>query len=172
MRYLFIAAAKDVRRRLADPAALAVWVGLPLLLGGLLSFIAGDNGVAPRANVLVADQDGTFVSGLLSTALGRAEIMDLQAVALEEGRRRIDDGEATALLIVPKGFQQAVLDQSSAGLTLLTNPAQQILPDIVEESLEIVVLGTMVQRWQVAHGAIRDHGHTTTGHQTRRQHVA
>ena len=139
MRYLFIAAAKDVRRRLADPAALAVWVGLPLLLGGLLSFIAGDNGVAPRANVLVADQDGTFVSGLLSTALGRAEIMDLQAVALEEGRRRIDDGEATALLIVPKGFQQAVLDQSSAGLTLLTNPAQQILPDIVEESLEIVV---------------------------------
>jgi ABC-type multidrug transport system permease subunit len=139
VRYLFVAAAKDVRRRLADPAALAVWIGLPLLLGGLLSFIAGDGGTAPRANVLVADQDNTFVSGLLSTALGRAAIMDVQSVALEEGRRRIDDGEATALVIVPKGFQQAVLDQSSADVTLLTNPAQQILPGIVEEGLEIVV---------------------------------
>ena len=141
MRYLLVAARKDVRRRLADPAALAIWIGLPLLLGGLLSFIAGNGDVAPRASVLVADEDDTFVSGLLSTALGRADIMDLQSVTLEEGRQRIDDGDATALLVVPKGFQNAVLDQSSSELTLFTNPSQQILPGIVQEVLEIVVEG-------------------------------
>ena len=141
MRYLFVAAAKDVRRRLADPAALAIWIGLPLLLGGLLGFSAGDDGRPPRASVLVADQDDTLVSGLLSTALGSAEIMDLQSVTLEEGRRRIDGGDATALLVVPKGFQEAVLEQSSSELTLFVNPAQQILPGIVQEALEIVVEG-------------------------------
>jgi len=149
MRYLFVAAAKDIRRRLADPAAFAVWIGLPLLLGGLLSFINADDGAPPRATVLVVDEDGTFSSRLLLTALERAPTMELQTVSLDEGRRRIDDGDATALLVVSKGFEQAVLGASSgssgspseAELTLVTNPAQQILPNIVEETLEIVVEG-------------------------------
>jgi ABC-type multidrug transport system permease subunit len=142
MRYLIVAAAKDIRRRLADPAALAFWVALPLLLGGLLSFIGRDDGAPPRATVLVADEDGTFVSGLLATALGQAPTLALEAVTLEDGRRRIDDGDATALLVVPAGFQRAVLDGvSTAELALVTNPSQQILPNIVEESLEIVVEG-------------------------------
>jgi len=143
MRYLLLAAAKDIRRRLADPAAFAVWIGMPLLLGGLLSFILGNDGAPPRATVLVADEDGTFVSGLLSTALERAPTVELQAVSLAEGRRRIGDGDATALLVVPAGFQSAVLDARSpaAELELVTNPAQQILPGIVEETLEIVVEG-------------------------------
>ena len=141
MRYLLVAAAKDIRRRLADPAAFAFWIALPLLLGGLLSFALNDGGAPPRATVLVVDEDGTFVSGLLTTALGRAPIMDLQPVTLDEGRRRVGDGDATALLVVPAGFQQAVLGDSAAELTLLTNPAEQILPGIVEESLEIAVEG-------------------------------
>src|SRR5688572_20033289 len=142
MRYLLVAAMNDIRRRLADPAAFAFWIGLPLLLGGLLAFITDDGSAPPRATVLVVDEDDTFVSGLLSTALQRAPTIDLQPVALDEGRRRIDDGDATALLVVPAGFQQAVLDgTSSAELTLVTNPAQQILPGIVEETLEIAVEG-------------------------------
>jgi ABC-type multidrug transport system permease subunit len=136
-----VAAAKDVRRRLADPAAFAVWIGLPLLLGGLLSFIAGGGDAPPRAQLLVVDQDATFVSGLLETAISSTEIVDLQSVTLDEGRQRIDSGDATALLVVPKGFQDAVLDLGTSNLTLITNPAQQILPGIVEESLEIAVEG-------------------------------
>jgi ABC-type Na+ efflux pump permease subunit len=141
MRYLIVAAAKDIRRRLKDPAALAFWVALPLLLGGLLSFVLGDNAPPPRATVLIADEDATFISGLLPTALERAPVLDVQSVSVADGRRRIDDGDASALLIVPAGFGQAVLDSGSAELTLLTNPAEQILPGIVEETVEIVVEG-------------------------------
>jgi ABC-type Na+ efflux pump permease subunit len=141
MRYLLLAAEKDLRRRLADPAALAIWIGIPLLLTGLMNLVAGDGDVTPRARVLVADQDATVVSGLLTTALGRASVIDLQSVALEEGRRRLDAGDATALVIVPKGFQDAVLDRASSEVVLVTNPAEQILPGIVEEALEIVVEG-------------------------------
>ena len=166
MRYLFLAAAKDLRRRLADPAAFAIWIGLPLLLGGLLSFINSDDAAPPRATVLVVDEDDTFSSGLLLTALERAPTMELKTVSIDEGRRRIDDGDATALLVVPKGFEQAVFDASSASagssasaraaaeLTLVTNPAQQILPGIVEETLEIVVEGVFYAQ-QIFGSALR-----------------
>jgi ABC-type multidrug transport system permease subunit len=142
MRYVVVAAAKDIRRRLADPAALAVWVGIPLLLTALMNLVAGNGNVMPRARVLVADQDDTFVSGLLTTALERADIMDLQAVSVDDGRRRLDAGDATALVVVPKGFQDAVLDQTAVEISLVTNPAERILPDIVEEALEIIVEAT------------------------------
>ncbi len=163
MRYLFVAAVKDVRRRLADPAALAVWVGIPLLLGGLMSLVAGGGEAAPRARVLLVDQDNTLISALLATAAGRADVMDVQTVALDEGRRRIDDDEATALLIVPKGFQDTVLDQASTEIVLVTNPAERILPGIVEEALEIVVEGVFYAQQLFGPSLRRIAGGSTAG---------
>ncbi len=144
MRFVATAAVKDLRRRLADPAALAIWIGIPILLGGLMSLVAG-NGGPPRATILVVDQDETILSQLLVTgAGGRAgsgSPFDFVNVTLDEGRRRIDEGDATALLVLPKGFQQSVLQEQPAEIELVTNPAERILPGIVEEGLEIVVEG-------------------------------
>jgi len=51
----------------------------------------------------------------------------------EDGRRRMNRGEASALLIIPKGFGQAVLAGQPCQLTLVKNPSQRILPGIIEE---------------------------------------
>ena len=164
MQYLPAAAIKDVRRRLADPAAMAVWVGIPLLLSGLMSLVVSGNGeVTPRARVLLVDQDNTLISALLATAIGRADVMDVQAVARDEGRRRIDNGEASALVIVPKGFQDTVLDQASSQIELVTNPAERILPDIVEEVLEILVEGVFYAQQLFGPSLRRIAGGNTSG---------
>ena len=143
MRFVLVAAAKDIRRRMADPAALAMWIGLPLLLGGLLSFVASGVGEAPpRARVLLVDQDNTALSALFPTAVRQGNTpIDLEEVALDEGRRRIDAGEATALLVIPAGFQDAVVGTGSARLQLVTNPAERVLPAMVRQMLEVVVEG-------------------------------
>lgn len=141
MLFVLLAAAKDVRRRLADPAALVVWIGIPLALTGLMNLVSGGGETTPRATVLLADEDGTPLSFLLGRAAGGNSLIDLQAVAADEGRRRIDAGDATALLVVPRGFQQAVIGDAAAELLLVTNPAEQILPGIVQEALEILVEG-------------------------------
>ena len=40
----------SVRRRLADRASLVLWLGIPLMIGGVMSLaIGGDGGAAPRA---------------------------------------------------------------------------------------------------------------------------
>ncbi len=140
MRFAGVAALKDIRRRLADPAALAIWIGIPLLLAGLLSFISNRGGAPPRAKVLLVDQDNTAISGLLPGAVRQGNLpLDIESVPLEQGRQRIGDGEATALLIVPAGFQAAVIGNGSAELKLVTNPAQRVLPAIVQQTLEVVV---------------------------------
>jgi ABC-type multidrug transport system permease subunit len=140
MRFVYIAALKDLQRRIADPAALVIWIGIPLVLAGMLNFISGTGGNAPpRAKLLIVDQDKTTLSGLIPAAArqGNAPI-DVAMVALEDGRRTIGAGDATALLVIPAGFQSAVLGQGSANLQLVTNPAQQILPVMVQQPLEIL----------------------------------
>ncbi|HVL69580.1 MAG TPA: ABC transporter permease [Vicinamibacterales bacterium] len=152
MRFAAAAALKDIRRRVADPVALVVWIGIPLAIGSLMNVVIGGIGSAPpRARVLVADQDGTVLSRLLSGSGGPqsafGEFVDVEQVTLGDGRRRIDAGEGTALLVIRARFQEAVLDDKPAELQLITNPGQRILPGIVRERVEVLVEGIFyVQR--------------------------
>lgn len=142
MRFLRAAIVKDLRRRLADPAAQLTWIGLPVIFGGLMSLVAGDNGPAPKAHLLVVDEDRSFVSGLVGMA-GRqgqtAQFLQIEEVTAAEGNEKIQAGQASALLVIPKGFQDGVLREQPTALTLVTNPAQRILPGIIEEGLRITI---------------------------------
>ena len=146
MPFAIIAALKDLKRRLTDPAALLMWIGLPVVIGLLMSLISGSNGPAPKAHLFLVDEDGTFVSGLIATA-GRqgqvAQFLDVESIA-DRGvaMKRMDKGDASALLVVPKGFQDAVLSEQPTTLTLVKNPAQRILPNIIEEGLKMTVEAT------------------------------
>lgn len=146
MGFIVNAAAKDLRRYLRDPMALVLWLGMPLMTGGLLSLLfAGTETAPPRPHLIVADEDGGIVGDLLvrAFAAGRAKtFLEVEETNTKEGRERMGRGEASALLIVPPGFASAVLRDRPTKLVLVTNPAQRILPQIVEEALKIVVEGT------------------------------
>ncbi|MDJ0836289.1 MAG: ABC transporter permease [Acidobacteriota bacterium] len=134
-------ALKDLRLRFRDPLALLLWLGIPIMIGGLITTAFGAGGGPPKAQIWIVDQDNSFLSQMLAGVLsGQNQDAPFsgEQVSLEEGRARIDDGKGTALLIVPKGFQDAVLDETPTKLQLITNPAQRILPQIVEEVLGLL----------------------------------
>jgi len=139
--FLLISARKDLKRRFADPVALLIWIGMPVMMGGMMSLLFGGDGQAPRAHVLVVNQDDSVIGNFLVGALGQGgmdEFLSVEEVDLETGRERIGDGDGTALLIVPEGFGTALLNDEPTELTLITNPAQRILPAIIVEGLEIL----------------------------------
>jgi ABC-type Na+ efflux pump permease subunit len=149
-RFALVSAAKDLRRRATDPLALVMWIGLPLLIGGLLSLVSGGSGSGPRGIVLLADEDASLLGTVIETGLGQGalgSLFDVTRVTRDAGRAQLDAGGASVLIVVPAGATDAVINRQALTLSVVTNPAQRILPGIVQEALELLAEATFyVQR--------------------------
>jgi ABC-type multidrug transport system permease subunit len=144
MGFLLTAVLKDLRRLRRDPLAIATWLGIPLVLVILITSVFSGGQATPQGRLLLADEDKTFLSQALTAAFSReplSKMLVMETTGRDEGRHRMDRGDASALLIIPKGFQDAFFQNQPVQLQLVTNPAQEILPKIVEETLSIVVDG-------------------------------
>ncbi len=142
---LWLCALKDLRRLRRDPAALLMWLGFPLFLIVIMGAFFGKESPKPRGLLLIADEDNTFLSGALANVYNQgklAEMIKTEKVTQADGRMRMDKGEASALLVIPKGFADAFIDNKPLQLPLITNPSQRIMPRFIEESLSIVSDGS------------------------------
>ncbi len=78
---------------------------------------------------------GALTQGELS------ELIDLEELEEEEGRKLLDRGKASALLIIPENFGDNIWEGKPTEILLLKNPAEQFLPQIAEEILDTMMLG-------------------------------
>lgn len=143
MRFLTASVKKDLARWWQDLTAILIWLGIPFLIGGLItSMFAGQSGGTPTGVLLIADQDDTLISGFVAGAYAQdqlGELISVEQVSLEEGEKRINSGDASGFLTIPVGFQDAFLNETPVTLTLKTNPSQTILPGIIQDVTEILL---------------------------------
>jgi ABC-type Na+ efflux pump permease subunit len=132
---------KDIARWRQDYMATLIWLAIPLMIGGLITSLMGSN-VKPHGTLLLVDEDQSFLSELIVGAYSAGELGELLSVektGFEEGFERVNDGEASGLLVIPDGFAEAFLESESVTLTLRTNPSQTILPGIITNVTEILL---------------------------------
>jgi len=132
---------KDLTRWRQDVMAVAIWISIPLIIGGLITSLMGSD-VKPHGTLLMVDQDESFLSELIAGAYSAGdlgELISVEEVALEDGTQRIDEGDASGLLVIPEGFGAALLNSEPVTLTLRTNPSQTILPGIITNVTEILL---------------------------------
>jgi len=144
LRYTLVAIRKDIGRFLKDPVGLLLLICMPAMVGTLVNLAFGGSDDTPTARLMIADEDDSLLSGLLIGAFGQgemAELINTESVTRAEGEREVYKGRATALLVVPEGFGDSFLNGEPDTLSLLTNPAQTILPGIIKETLEIMTTG-------------------------------
>ena len=150
MRFLFASAGKDLARWAQDRSAMLIWLGIPFLIGGLITSMIDSGSSSPTGILLIADEDDSLVSGFVAGAFSQDRLGDLivvEQVTRDEGERRIDDGDGSGFLTIPRGFQDALLNETPVTLTLKTNPSQTILPGIIEDVTEILLdAGFYLQR--------------------------
>jgi len=114
---------------------------IPVIFTLIFGFVFGstEEQILPQVPVLAVDKDQSFLSQFLLTALSQGELkklISLKVVEEEEGRRLLDKGKASVLLIIPENFGDDVLEGRGAELLLLKNPAEQFLPQIAEEIVD------------------------------------
>ena len=144
MNFLLASVRKDLARWMQDRTAILFWLGIPFLIGGLLTSMMDGGGGTPTGTLLIADEDESFISGAVVGAFSQEQLADLiivEPVTAEEGELRINEGEASGFLTIPQGFQDAFLNETPVTLTLKTNPAQTILPGIIEDITEVLLDG-------------------------------
>ncbi|NQU49963.1 MAG: ABC transporter permease [Planctomycetes bacterium] len=140
-----LAAQKDWRRLWRDPWKLLLWIGIPIVIGTLMTTVMGGSGnVQPRAVLYLEDQDDTMLSGFLVGAFSNEQIGDMIDVIRmphEQALERLNDNDGSAALLIPAGFQDAVMEETPITLQFVTNPAQRILPGILAEVLAMLQQG-------------------------------
>lgn len=143
MSFLIASFTKDLSRWRQDVMAVLLWLGIPFLIGGLITaMVDGGDGASPTGVLLIHDQDESLLSGLIAGAYSQGnlgELISVEQVSLEEGTDRINAGEASGFLTIPEGFTAAFLEETPVTLTLKTNPAQTILPGIIQDVTEILL---------------------------------
>ena len=142
MNFVVASFRKDIARWRQERNAFLIWLAIPLMIGGLLTLMSSGGGGGPSGTLLINDQDDTLVSGFVVGAFTQDQMGDLfvvQQVTAEEGTTLMADGEASGFLTIPKGFQDAFLNDTPMTLPLTTNPSQVILPGIIENVTQVLL---------------------------------
>ena len=140
MRFVFVTAWKELKRRFNDPGGLMSAILVPFAVGFLMaSVMGGGGGPSIKAELMVTDLDNSFISQGILSALGSDQVADmiaLEKVGLADGDRRINKGDASGHLVIPEGFGVAWLDRDAVELQLTVNPAQSISPLLIRQTLD------------------------------------
>lgn len=145
MKNILLLITKDFKRKWKNPLVILSFLLMPLLFTLILGAVFGSSNEPslPKVRVLAADNDQTLLSKLFLGAFSQGELkelIDLEIVDEKAGKKQLNKGKASALLVVPKNFQGNVFDNKPVEILLEKNPSEQFLPQIAEEIGDIYTL--------------------------------
>ena len=147
MRETLIIARHHLWRLVRNPGLVLLLMAIPVTLAVIEYAAFGQTAAAgklPPVKVLFLDEDDTLLSAAVPQVFSGGPAKDLfelaQIDAREEARDQFRRGQASALIVVPKGFQDAVLAGEHVDLVLYKNPIQSIGPEIVRSVVEMTTV--------------------------------
>ena len=139
MRRLLFIGFKDLLVQIRDFPALAVMLGMPMvlifILGSALGGLTGGNSDIERINVAIVNLDSSHVADSVAEVFTDSEelrkLFDTREWDDEaEARTAVEQGDLAAALVIPKGFGADVEAAKAVKLQVLTDPGQGYLGPI------------------------------------------
>lgn len=163
MRRLLLILGTDVRRHLKSPVAILIYMAIPMVMTALIGIIFApdeEGNTLPRIPVALVDHDKSVASKLLLGMFDADQMKKMFEVTVTDeadGRKRMEKGRASAMIVIPEKFTMDLLDARTTALTVVKNPAEQFLPDVVEELVNTVavMLSAAVQAFAAEAKGIR-----------------
>jgi ABC-type multidrug transport system permease subunit len=143
----WIIARHHLWRIVRSPGLIVILIAIPVTLA-LIEYAAFGPSVAsgklPPIKVLVLDEDQTLLSGAVPQMFTAGPLKDMFETSVVASRAAARDlfkrNEASALVVVPKGFQEALLAGTRAELQFAPNPLQTYSPEIAASVLDMLAL--------------------------------
>lgn len=140
-------AAHHLRRIVRNPGLVLILLAIPITLATIEYFAFGQTaatGKLPPIKVLFLDEDQTFVSGIVPQFFTGGPVTDMFETAPAVNRAAAEamfrSNQASALVVTPKGFQNALLEGRRAELVVYKNPIQTYSPEVVQSVLEMTTV--------------------------------
>jgi ABC-2 type transport system permease protein len=147
MKAVLTIAAHHLRRIVRNPGLILLLLAIPVTLAAIEYGAFGRTaaeGKLPPTKVLFLDEDDTLLSGALPQVFSGGPAKDFFELAQvpdkAEAARLFKRSQAAALIVVPKGFQDAVLAGRRAELVFYKNPIQSIGPEIARSMIEMTAV--------------------------------
>ncbi|MGC9327198.1 MAG: ABC transporter permease [Candidatus Hinthialibacter sp.] len=146
MKILLLLIYKDFQRVWKKPWVILIFMAIPILFSWMMAMIFGSGREAPEIvlNVAVLDDDEDFFAGMIRSMSNQGDVGDNLKIHfvdhLEEGIDLIERRKVSALLVFPPHMTSDLLDGATATIEVYKNPAQTILPQIIEQGCEIITV--------------------------------
>lgn len=145
MNFTQTVTSNSIKKLFSEKWQLAMFLIIPLMIGGLFSLITDSDGQAkPVGTLLITDNDDSFLSQLLVGGFNQgpmAEMFISKKVNAKEAKLLMAEGKASVWLEIEKGFAQNFIDEKATTIKLVKNPSQNILPQIAETAVGVMADG-------------------------------
>ena len=139
---------KDLLRDSKQPWVLIIFMIIPVITAVIMSLVFAPQGDIQKnitIHLALLDRDDDFLSGMLRSISNQGDAtqnLRLHFVDTEEaGIKLVEKRKVSAFVVLPEDLTVDLLDGNTTTLTLYKNPAQTILPTIVEEGLNVLCIG-------------------------------
>jgi ABC-2 type transport system permease protein len=144
VRQVILLVRKDLLRRVRSPLSTLVILAFPLVLSGIIALAFGARETKPpKVRLLLDNQDDGLAGTLITSAFSRPEAEPYFEVetAGPDARERLEKDGFSAILRIPPGLTQALLDGKTVNLELVRNPSQSVLPEVAEQVTDVIADG-------------------------------
>jgi len=146
MKFTLVVAQNAIRKLFREKWQLAMFLLIPVIMGGLFSLISGGGSQPkPVGTLLITDNDDSVLSQFIVGGFSQGPMEEMfisKKVTADEAERIMQDGKASVWLEIEKGFGQNFLDEKPTTIKLMKNPSQNILPEIAETAVNVMVDGS------------------------------
>ncbi|MFK7803439.1 MAG: ABC transporter permease [Anaerolineae bacterium] len=139
MQKIFQIAQRDIKLEFSSPMAWLTFLILPVVFTAIFAgqISGGGDGSTPGLTMLLVDEDQTDLSADLVAGLTSSPSVSPEIVTLADADERYLDG-ALAVLHIPAGFEQSVLNAQSIELDLRIQPSNTS-GQIVNQAVQLAV---------------------------------
>jgi ABC-2 type transport system permease protein len=129
-----------------DRAALFWTLFFPVMFVLLFGVLFSGSGNSSKVSVGYVDLDGTATSAQVKAAFSQVSILDLHVGTLEAEKAAMQNGDVSAVIVIPKGLQDAVVktrsgQATSVAIQLYTDPSQTQTTQVVIDAVNAIAGG-------------------------------